>query len=220
MKKLYFLVLLFVVGSVNAQDAIINFPDQVFKNRILYPYNGTILDTEGNYFQLDANNNGEIEESEALQVGHIDIDPPSINNLFTSFEGIEYFTNLTYFKCGINTAATADFSSLVNLETLSLFTPNITTINFSENLKFLTFYGSQIPWSDVNTLGNLVHLSLSNNQLTSIDISGLTNLEYLSVYDNNLTTLDLAQHASLKYLHCGYNQLTSLILLNRISSYS
>ena len=74
MKKLYFLFFLTIGFLANAQ--IINFPDQELTSRLLSasPSNTIAQDLSGNYFKIDANNNGAIENNEALNVSYLDID--------------------------------------------------------------------------------------------------------------------------------------------------
>lgn len=65
MKKIL-LLLLFVFGFSNAQ--IVNIPDVNFKTILVIstPTNGTAKNSLGQFFKVDANNDGEIQVSEAL----------------------------------------------------------------------------------------------------------------------------------------------------------
>jgi hypothetical protein len=92
MKKIYFLLLFFCFfNGVSAQ--IVNFADTKFKSRLLASgqYSIVAKNLAGNLFKIDANGDGEIQVSEALQVSYIDVSDCSITNL----QGIEFFTNLS-----------------------------------------------------------------------------------------------------------------------------
>ncbi|OWP86532.1 hypothetical protein BWK60_08385, partial [Flavobacterium covae] len=103
MKKFYFLLaLICFFTSVNAQ--VINFPDANFKAILLSasPNNTIAKDLTGNYFKIDANNDGEIQLSEASNVTSLNLSSVSggssnnvdnINNII----GINTFENLKFF---------------------------------------------------------------------------------------------------------------------------
>lgn len=84
MKKLY---LIFLIANNYSYSQIINIPDPNFKALLLQ------ANTNNNIaggVKIDMNNNGEIEQSEALLVYDFDFPPGNI----TSLVGIEYFTNV------------------------------------------------------------------------------------------------------------------------------
>ena len=117
MKKTYFLLLaLCLFTSVTAQ--IINFPDANFKAKLLASNttNEIAKDINGNKIKIDANNNGEIEFNEALNVFELWISFASISSL----DGIENFTNLKTLNCSYNQITNLDFTGLNNLKTCSL----------------------------------------------------------------------------------------------------
>lgn len=113
MKKIYCLLFLFyMAGILSAQDIFI--PDANFKNKLLEasPSNQIAQDENGSTMSIDANQDGEIQESEALAVYQLYIDGANIQDL----TGIEYFTNLTNIGCSSNNLTQIDFSSNVNLK--------------------------------------------------------------------------------------------------------
>ena len=216
MKKLYFLLIVFSTIS-NLHSQIINFPNASFKNKLLDAdyWNSIAKDLEGNSFKIDANNNGEIEQSEALQVSYLDF--YGLSPAISSFEGIEYFTNLTFLNADANIATSADLSALVNLETLYFTSPFMTSLNVSGlvNLKVLKCGGGQLTALDVSDSVNLEILHCGLNQITSIDLTGLAHLIELSVANNNLTALNLSDQPDLEFLECGTNQINTLDLSNQ-----
>ncbi|KGO92790.1 hypothetical protein Q767_15450, partial [Flavobacterium enshiense DK69] len=101
MKKLYFLLMAFCLfTSVNAQ--IINFPDANFKARLMLSGTGPIIakNLSGVSFKIDANNNGEIEVSEAQQVSYLNLNCNCYpNQIINSISGISNFINLNTLQC-------------------------------------------------------------------------------------------------------------------------
>ena len=103
MKKIYFLLLAFsFFTTANAQ--IVNIPDANFKAKLLAANTTNsiaknLLDVK---FKIDANSDGEIQETEALQVGSLSIS----NFSLTSLVGVEKFTNLKTLNCNINKITT------------------------------------------------------------------------------------------------------------------
>ncbi|MGH1383304.1 T9SS type A sorting domain-containing protein [Kordia sp.] len=188
MKKLLLFLTLCIVSSSYAQ--IINFPDANFKARLLAAEsgNGIAYGVNGSSFKLDANTNGEIEVSEALLVGQLNLGYTNISDL----TGIEYFTNIRDLNCNHNNLTTLDFSTLVNLEHVNANDNNVTTIN-------------------ITGLANLDYINLSNNQLTTIDYTGLTSLRALVVNNNQIASLDEQSLTPMvSRLECDGNLLTSL----------
>lgn len=114
MKNYY--LLLFLLFGLFGKAQIINFPDANFKAKLLEasPSNYIAIDLTGNYFKIDANSNGEIEVSEALNISLLNIGSSSIQNL----DGILNFINLTYLNCVFNQITSLDISSLSNLTIL------------------------------------------------------------------------------------------------------
>ena len=193
MKKIYFLFALLLIFS-GVKGQIINFPDANFKAKLLSAdtWNSTAKNLEGNNFKIDANNNGEIEVTEAIQVSYLNVynSSPYINSMV----GINNFINLEYLDCSQNIFTTLDVSSLVNLETLYCSTNFLASLNISGlvNLKDLNCEGGQLTSLNVTGLTSLEKLHCGLNQITSIDVTGLVNLIELGVSNNNLITLDVS----------------------------
>ncbi len=200
-KLLFILFLLFQFAG--AQN--ITFSDPVLKEFLV---NGTINFSQDpnnfvSYPPIDANDDGEISTTEALNV--IGLDFYYLN--ITDLEGLQYFTNLkvitTYY------ANFPDFyqPTLVNLEQLSLLnsvgTSSLTSIDVSNNTNLIKFQCT----SDLIT-----SLDLSNNtllktvdiycpSLISLDLSNLVNLKTLS-YIGRLPTIDISDSVNLLTLTC------------------
>lgn len=216
MKKIYFLVLvLSFFTSVNAQ--IVTIPDVNFKAKLLAasPSNTTAKDLSGNYFKIDANNDGAIQITEALQVSYIDIFYSNV----TSLQGISAFTNLQFLDCAWNSILTINLSGLSNLQTLWAWKCYTTTYNFSgcTNLNYIDCSQNSMPLLDVSNLGNLTTLKCIEHYSTplNVNLTGCANLIYLEISScNNFSNLNLTGLNNLQTLICVANQLTSLDVSN------
>jgi len=232
----HFLFILLFASISNAQ--IVTIPDANFKAKLLAAdsSNTTAKDVTGNYFKIDANDDGEIQESEALQVSYLDVSASTIASLI----GINSFTSLTNLSCPNNQITSLDFSSLGNLISLNCSNNQLTSLDLSylsilnvldcssnqltslnvNNLVNLTHFACSnnlITSLDVSSLGDLTNLVCSQNQLTSLDISNLGNLIVLGCSQNQLTSLDVSNLANLTYLYCSNNQLTSIAVTNLVN---
>ena len=183
MKRILFYILVLTTSLLNAQ--VINFPDPAFKAILLQ------ADTDNNIaglVKIDANDDGEIDQSEALTVYDMSIPPGNIVDL----TGIEYFTNIIYLGCIENNLQTVDLSSLTNLKILGLYTNQLTSIN-------------------LNGLSNLRALRLEGNLLTEVDFSTLSALKILIITQNHLTHLDFSNNPLFEQLRCNENPYLSWI---------
>ncbi|MES2543408.1 MAG: T9SS type A sorting domain-containing protein [Bacteroidota bacterium] len=214
MKKLL-LFCLFITAFAQAQ--IINFPDANFKAKLLSsdPSNTVAKDLVGNNIKIDANSDGEIEVSEAMQVYYLDVSISSIS----SVDGISNFTNLQNFYCHENQISSLDVSSLTNLQTLECYVNQIVTLDVSMlmNLTHLICSDNQLTSLNVNGLSNLVDLRCYINQLTSLDVSSLSSLYFLDCSSNIISMLDVSNLLLLETLNCNYNLISSLELNGAIN---
>ncbi|WP_091464396.1 DUF7619 domain-containing protein [Flavobacterium urocaniciphilum] len=212
MKQTYLFCLLFVSLFSNAQ--IINFPDIVFKTKLKAW--GNVKDINGNNFVLDANNNGEIEVSEALNVYEIIASGSSGGNIFSDATGIQYFTNVKKINFSNNFLASLNVSNMVNLEELKCIQNQITSINLTGllNLKKLECTYNRLTSLDLSNLNNLQIVYCSQNSILDLNISNLQNLQQLyagsigSYIPNRYEKITLTNLPSLVTLNCGGGALT------------
>ncbi len=192
MKKFYIsLAVLFGYISVDAQ--IVNIPDPKFKTKLMQsgPSSMIAKNLSGFNFKIDANNDGEIQVSEASQVSQLNIINPNPAQRISSLEGIDAFVNLQNLNCSMNSLTSLDVSGLSSL----------TILNASQN---------ELTSIDVEGLSNLVELQCNNNELSSLNISGLISLEKLYCTYNNITALDLGGLQNLKMINATQNEIASL----------
>ena len=192
MKKLL-LTLTFLLYGLFANAQTITIPNLFFKEKLLSSSPGSYIakDLSGNYFKIDANDDGEIQQSEALQVKELYIN----NSNILSLEGIQYFTNLNILQCDDNDLITLNLSSNTALTSLRCDYNNLTSLNISNNAA-------------------LTSLKCNNNLLTSLNVSNNTALISLWCNSNQLTSLNVSYNNALTELHCSFNQLTSLNVSN------
>ncbi|SHE76877.1 DUF7619 domain-containing protein [Chryseobacterium takakiae] len=224
------LSLLFLLLAIVTKAQIINIPDANFKAKLLSssPANTVAKNLSGNYFAIDANGDGEIQQTEAEQVKYLDIFSSNIYSLI----GIISFINLQYLSCSSNLLSSLDVHGLINLQFLDCTGNQLTLLNVQgltnllylycpynqltslnaqglTNLQFLDCEGNQLTSLNVQST-NLVELLCNDNQLTSLNIQGLTNLQLLGCHSNQLTSLNLQGITNLQVLFGMGNQLTSL----------
>lgn len=214
MRKFYFLVLaLCLFTTVNAQ--LISIPDANFKAKLLEASSSSEIakNLQGNNIKIDVNGDGEIQESEALLIYELNVDSANIANL----TGIEFFTNLTDFRCEYNKLTSLNLGNLINLTNLNFSNNQVTSFDASnlKNIRILYCYDNRLTSLNVAQLPNLHNFSATGNQLTTLDLTGSTNsLEGLGFGDNPLTSFgfDVSVITTLTSLECWNSGITSLDL--------
>ena len=217
MKKL-FILLLFLTGIANAQ--IINIPDANFKAKLLAAnVNNGIAAAAGVYIKIDTNNDGQIQNSEALNVTELYISNSNISSLV----GIRSFLNLGSLNCSNNQLSTLSVLNMNSLFNLICHNNNLTAINFSgTNIRNFYCENNQLSSLNVGSLVNLSVLNCRNNILTNLSFGSIALLTVVNCSNNLLTTLNATNFSnninSTPILDCSTNQLTSLILGQNITN--
>jgi hypothetical protein len=210
MKKLYTLLAFSLFQLGNAQ--VINFPDIDFKNALLGLPSGPTcaFDALGNNLIVDADGNGEIEQSEALAVYQISINNNAAINDLT---GIEFFTNVDQLIV-MNTSCTIlNTSTLVNLRNVMCNDNSIGALDFSNAMALETVQcqNNQLTALLMPDTDTIWKLDCSNNQLTSLSVGffGVPAApSHFSCAFNQLTQLDIK--GSFDDIDVTYNQLATL----------
>lgn len=213
--------------SLGINSQIVNIPDANFKAKLLSssPSNTVAKDLNGNYFAIDANGDGEIETTEAEQVGELVL----IDNNILNYQGILFFSNVKKMEIENGSGLPViplDISNLnfltdVEVRLFSIFpvfsgTPSLKNVNIT-----ITNDAPQFSNNAINAF---------NNTLTSLE--SLNSLEKVSLacsgyYDFPLT-LNLSNHSNLKEVNInniGLNKLdlshcNLLNLINIVASSS
>ncbi len=206
-------LLLFLNTICSAQ--IINFPDANFKAKLL-TNDIACIGVSANLCAggpIDANNDGEIEVSEAQSVAILSVSGANISDL----TGIEYFTNLEWLICSSNNLTTINLSSLTSLTTLNCRNNQLTILNLASQtrLDLLACNNNQITSLDISNQSVLKILIASNNQISSIDFSSNIHLERAYCSSNLISNLDFSNNPVFFDLGCMNNpNLTSIKIRN------
>jgi uncharacterized repeat protein (TIGR01451 family) len=202
MKTKLLCLLSFLVFSLGIRAQNISIPDANFKAKLLSASSTNMIakNLTGNYFTIDANSDGEIQQSEANQVGALYLSNSGIN----SVNGIAGFTNLETLDLNHNTVISLNVNSIANLKWINASNTNLSDITVGNNIEYLNLKESKITSLDVSNKSNLSYLNLENN----------INIADLKANNCNLSTLILNGCTGLRSLDCSYNHLTSLDLQN------
>lgn len=205
--------------TTNSKSQIVNIPDANFKAKLLEANvsNTIAKNLLGNYFKIDANNDGEIQTSESAQVSYLWI--PSSN--IVDLTGISSFNWISTLNLAGNQIVSLDVSALTHLYYFYCNNNQLTSLTLGNHDVLNTFncQFNQLTNLDVTTFENLVKLDCRGNNLNSLNVSNLLLLQELRCADNELTEIDLTGLNSIVNLSCGDNQLTSLNVANLTSLY-
>ena len=219
MRNIYFFLFAFCNGLFsNAQ--VINFPDANFKSKLLQSNasNTIAKNLSGNYFNIDTNYNGEIEQTEALQVSYLNVSSSNISSVI----GLSFFTNIQTFNCETNILTNLDVTNLTNLRGLGCSSNNLQSLDVTNNHNLFVLYciGNNLSSLNLNECPIFIALLCSYNNLTSLFLRNGSNeqqLEFnhnpnlLSVCgdDNELTGLQNAVNYY-GYTNCTVSSVCSL----------
>lgn len=240
MKKLYTLLVIALIGFIgNAQ--IVTIPDANFKARLLAATtnNQIAYNSSNNPMKIDANNNGEIELSEALLVYQLNLNSHyyATTSHISNTTGLSAFQNLRKLICfennltqidllsltfleefngNLNSLSTLDISNVVHLKVLLLYGNQITSITQNNNIALEQIYldNNLLTSYDISVFPAIKYVSIQNNNLSSLILTGATNLLQLDVTGNQLTNLDFSTSNLINYLHIASNQLSSISISN------
>lgn len=208
MKKITFLLLLFLSKSLLSQNLVI--PDINFKNALLEHGNSI---TSPIIWKIDTNNDGEIQMSEAIAYeGSINVE----NKNITDLTGIEAFENIRYLFCYSNELTSLDVSHNTKLITLYCQYNQLTTIDVTQNNLLKYFYCGHNRFSNLDISQNIQLESFAcwNNQIDNLDVTQNILLQFFHCDENAISNLDVTQNTNLTYLSCNGNLLTTLNITN------
>jgi hypothetical protein len=199
-----------LVFTLFANGQIINFPDPNFKAKLMQPY--VAVDNNYNDVYLDANNDGEIEVSEVINVWQLDVSNANISDL----TGINYFVSLKNLYCNNNLLTTLTLSPSITLNSLDVSHNDLTTIDVSFQLN-----GDGNILASYNNLTSFIippgyheSVDLSHNQLTNLTFNN-TYMDFLNLSYNNLSSMQvIGSTGGYFYTNISNNQFTTLDLSN------
>lgn len=191
---------------------IVTIPDANFKNALV---NENVVDIDGDEtgdIDVDTNNDGEIQLSEALKVLSLNV---SLKNI-SSMEGIQSFTNLEILNCYSNTIISLDITPLTSLEKLDCAINDLIGLDISQNvnLEWLECHSNQLTSLNVSQNSNLGTLSTGWNKINVLDVSKNQGLFQFYCENNLLSSINLSQNPELMWFRGNNNLLTSLDVKN------
>lgn len=236
--KLISSLILSILAFCSLQSQNVYFSDPAFEAKLLSssPENTVAKNLQGEYFAIDANADGAIQVSEALQVSALAFTTTYYYQIH-SIEGIEAFTNLTYLDMSYNSlieyVEITNFPHLAYVDVVPMNylkklvitdNPQLTEINFEcvdcvtyldeldtlicarNNLNSLVIGSTGFP-SDMPPLD---YLDFSDNHISEFDFDSYW-LNYLDASGNDITRLDIDIY-NLETLHIDDNPLIYLNL--------
>ena len=158
-------------------STVVYIPDANFKARLLSADSANHIafvqvGGSGYYGQIDLNLDGEIQNTEALNVNELNVNSQNFSNQkINDLTGIEYFTEISNLNCSHNLLTTLNITPLINnfLYSLDCSYNNLSNFNFNSlgsNISGLDCSGNNISVLNISNLTNLHGLSCSFNQLT------------------------------------------------------
>ncbi|MBB6370470.1 T9SS type A sorting domain-containing protein [Chryseobacterium shigense] len=211
-KLLFFVPILCLSLGIKAQ--IINIPDANFKAKLLSssPSNTVAKDVSGNYFTIDANADGEIDEGEVQVITELNISNANITTLGTV---LNYFESLVKLDASNNLLTSFQYGYQLISNYAVLGTLRNASFKNNPNLQTFQFTGSPTgpyPFGleelDVENCPSLQSVKLQYNYLTYLNIKNCTNLEELDVTRNQLTNIDFLNNTNLKSVNISQNKFT------------
>ena len=213
-KNVLFNMALLCIGSLSAQT--VSVPDANLMQKFTtvtcasYAENPEVF---GNY--VDANGDGQIQTSEALNVTGLDISTSAFNTSgdIVSLEGLQYFTNLKKLYVTGNQIANLDLTPFVNLQVLKCDHNNLAALEISNlaQLNFVNCSFNSMTNLELNNLPQLKTLYSVVNELSTLSLN-LPALESLQLDSNQLTQLSLENLPALKDFQASHNQFATVVL--------
>lgn len=222
--KILFIILSF---TTFCKAQIITIPDANFKIKLLGANSSNTIakDLNGNYFKIDANNDGEIQQSEANNVSELYLNTALNSNYYyiSSVIGITNFTNLTKLDLSNNRIVNLNITGLQHLTYIDCSNNSQYLISLTiENLPVLETLYCQSAGSNTTTpfysflnLPSIKTINFNGCKFYNNTLDNLISLENIYGYGglkSTVTTLDLSNKPNLKIVDLTQNNLASLNL--------
>ncbi len=174
-------------------NALIEFEDDLFKSAVL--------------FEADKNQDGEVQQSEALAIKDLRVAGQTIKSL----KGIEHFKNLKVLVASLNRIKEVDLSKNHKLRIVDLNNNLLSTIHVSGLKELEELYCRSNLLQDLDVTHNPVlkkldcsmnlgGINTDHNGIRKIDVTQNPELEYLNLYFLNISELDVTKNPKLKWL--------------------
>ena len=196
-KSILIFVFLLNYGLTKFNAQVINFPDENFLEYLLL------------YTSIDANQDGEIQVSEAeAYTGDL-----TFTQKISNVTGIEYFKNITSITFNKSPVTTLNISNNKLVTQLFIDGSKLSTLDLSVNSKLVNMdirNNTTLTQVKLGQHPNLQYVSIMFNNISSIDVTQCPMLTFLFLTSNNFSNIDLTKNPRLAELNLGANHLTSL----------
>lgn len=237
MKKIFFLLIFF---SSFVQAQIVNIPDANFKAKLLEASPSSSIAQNSAFppqnIKIDINDDGEIQESEALLVSYLNVS----NSNISSIEGINNFQNLREINANNNNLSIVIFEGSIQLrrvqlnnnqfasqESISfLLTNNQSSLNLDLKNNLISSFNLDL-FHQSNSINNApIEINLSDNPLENLMIQNLDNsangrytitisntlLESISIDSNAIADIFILNNPSLISIDISASYLSDVIV--------
>ena len=154
----------------------VTIPDANFKAKLLQANVGIQIakNLVGQWFKIDANSDGQIQNTEAQQVSALYVNFSNITNM----TGIASFTAMKVLSCYDNTITALDVSALTQLQELYCYNNNISSLIITgTNLHRLDCFNNvSLPALNLTGLNTMEYLDCSSTSIVNLNVSNFTNL--------------------------------------------
>lgn len=189
--RISFLLFIFLITVFSVKAQIINIPDSNFKNALV---NTLCVDIDGDGVvdvDVDANDDGEIQVSEAIGVNNLYINGQNIDSLL----GLESFEQLEVLFANNNNVSELD-------------------ISLNQQLHILQLNYNQLQSFDITQNPGLVLLWLRGSPISSLDLTQTPQMNYLDVRSTGISSLDFSQNQNLQLVKLDMNDFEHLDFSN------
>ncbi|MEM6720027.1 MAG: T9SS type A sorting domain-containing protein [Bacteroidota bacterium] len=224
MKKNYLLLLVYLFVQWS-QAQIVNIPDANFLNILV---NTNCADFDGNEVpdgDVDTNDDGMIQVSEALAVLKLIIRAPTGSQAVSSTEGLQAFENLTklnLFETTLGGLSTINYPSSLDELSLSVVfgsgnTWNLGNLDFTTTtFKRLTVNDGGVQLGSVNFTNNpnirYITIGSVSTTINALHVTNCSNLSALEISSLDLMSLDLTGCMGINYINASNNLFESIDL--------
>ncbi len=169
-----------LLASFSVEAQIVNIPDANFKAKLLEasPSNTIAQNNSNQYIKIDANDDGEIQDSEALLVRKLDVS----NSNISSLEGINSFINIRELLVNDNSLTSLNLNGLTSINYLEIKNNQIVSqddllLNTNTEQSLRLYIGGNLLSSfnlnsflNNNVIFRLNLISLTNNPIVDLNV--------------------------------------------------
>ncbi|NMH29552.1 T9SS type A sorting domain-containing protein [Flavobacterium silvaticum] len=189
----FYIVLGIMLCGLSGRSQVVNIPDANFKARLLgtAPDGSNVFASNGvNQIIIDVNSDGEIQQTEALNIIELHINADAAMNC----TGLEAFSNLNgLYISGSSPLSNIDVSTMSNLNYFNSMGTSLGSLDFSANsaLTYLDVHVSTLSSLVLPLTSALTYLDVRNTQLTALDMTNQHVLDHFECGGTNISSMEL-----------------------------